>query len=148
MSLGIGVFHRQKTGLIYDRLGFERMDLYCATGNPLFEATGAAEVQEGMKSTLYAKRAYLRERNVAPISRGLNRSAHAHQIEGIAHLILTGKYIGYLPVDFADIWVRDGRMRAVGGGKYGQPSELKLVKKRGAELGRAAQVFEKMLMEQ
>ena len=148
VALGIGVFHRQKAGLIYDLVDTERIDLFCARGHPLFEASDVADIEQGLATTRYARRAYLRERNVAPISRGLNRSGHAHQIEGVAHLILTGAYIGYLPVDYAEIWVRSGKMRSVGDGQFGQPSELKLVRKRGEDLNRVAQTFQRLLFDQ
>lgn len=147
VSLGAGVFHKHKPGLIYESIGFERMGLYCAADHPLFEEQDAAKVEEILKNSQYAKRAYLREREVAPISRVLNTNAHAHQIEGIAHLILTGKYVGYLPEQFANVWVRAGQMAAVGGGRYDQTSEIKLVKKRGTDLNLVAQTFESLMIE-
>lgn len=146
VSLGIGVFHRHKPGLTYQPIGFEEMCLYCANTHPLFNAKGDAQIKEILKNSNYAKRAYLRERKVAPISRGMKSSAHAHQIEGIAYLILTGKYIGYLPEQFANVWVRDGRMKKVGSGAFDQSTEIKLVKKRGMEPSLVARTFEKLLL--
>lgn len=141
VALGVGVFHRHKPGLIYETIGFETMGLYCAAAHPLSGLTDSTEVDAALQRAHYAKRAYLRERDVAPVSRGLETNAHAHQIEGIAHLILTGKYIGYLPEQFADVWVRDGRMCKVGADRYDQPSELKLVYRRGADLNLVTQTF-------
>lgn len=145
VALGMGVFHRHKPGLVYESLGVEKIGLYCARGHPLFETDGKQRVDDILKTSRYAKRAYLRERDVAPISRGLPANAHAHQIEGIAQLILTGKYIGYLPGEFASVWVRQGKMRPVGAGRYDQASEIKLVKKRGADLSQVARRFEDMV---
>lgn len=145
VSIGIGVFYRHKPGLIYDSVGFEKMNLYCATGHSLFGEKDAAKVQDVLKTSQYAKRAYLKERDVAPISRGLKTNAHAHQIEGIAHLILTGRYIGYLPEQFANVWVRQGRMKPVGDGQYNQPSEIKLVRKRGPSLNMVAGLFKDLV---
>ena len=145
VALGLGVFHKHKPGLIYETIGVEKIGLYCARGHPLFDENDPALVQEILKTSHYAKRAYLRERDVAPISRDLPTNARAHQIEGIAHLVLTGKYVGYLPEQFANYWVRDGKMASVGDGAFDQPSELKLVKKRGAPLTLVAQRFEDLL---
>ncbi len=144
--MGIGVFHKHKPGLIYVSIGFENMGLYCAKGHPLFEENDALKIADLLKTCLYAKRSYLRERDVAPISKRLKTNARAHQIEGIAHLILTGKYIGFLPQHFADVWVRDGKMRPVQEGAFDQPSELKIVKKRGTELNLVARTFEKLVL--
>ncbi|WP_120500059.1 LysR family transcriptional regulator [Roseovarius sp. EL26] len=148
VSLGIGVFHKHKAGLIYETIGFEKMGLYCAEGHALFTKHSVSKQEELLKSSRYAKRAYLRERDVAPISRELLSTARAHQIEGIAHLILTGKYIGYLPEQFANVWVREGKMCSIGAGQFDQPSPIKLVRKRGADLNLAARTFEKLLMNQ
>ena len=145
VSLGIGVFHVHKPGILYESIGSETMGLFCAKGHPLFGVMDEASIEEGLKTCQYAKRAYLRERDVAPISRGLKTNAHAHQIEGIAHLILTGKYIGYLPKHFADVWVRQGYMHAIRGDLYDQPSELKLVRKRDADLNLVGRTFEKLV---
>ncbi len=147
VSLGIGVFHKHKPGLIYETIGYEKMGLYCAQGHSLFGENDTSKIPKLLKSSLYAKRTYLREREVAPISRSLKTNAHAHQIEGIAHLILTGRYIGFLPEHFANVWVRDGKLFSVGGGEYDQPSELKVAKKRGADLNLVGQTFEKLLFE-
>jgi DNA-binding transcriptional LysR family regulator len=43
----------------------------------------------------------------------LNNMASATDREGIAFLILTGRYIGYLPDHFARQWVADGKIRAI-----------------------------------
>lgn len=145
VSLGIGVFHKHKAGLIYETIGFEKMGLYCAAGHPIFAEDDSSKHEELLKSSQYAKRAYLRERDVAPISKQLNSTALAHQIEGIAHLILTGRYVGYLPEQFANVWVRDGNLRSVAEGKFDQPSELKLVKKKGTDLNLVARTFENLV---
>ena len=141
VSLGIGVFHKHKPGLVYDPIGREKMDLYCGRGHPLFGQSDPSVIKEILRQTQYAKRAYLKERDVAPISRDLKTAAVAHQIEGIAHLILTGRFIGYLPEHFAKVWVREGKMAPVGAGAFDQPSEIKLVTKRGAALNLVSQTF-------
>ncbi len=145
VSLGIGVFHKHKPGLIYETIGFEKIDLYCAAGHPLFDEDDISRISDILKSSHYAKRTYLQERLVAPVSRGLKSTAFAHQIEGIAHLILTGKFVGYLPKQFANVWVRQQKMKSIGAGRFEQPSEIKLVTKRGTEQNLAARSFEDML---
>jgi DNA-binding transcriptional LysR family regulator len=141
IAIGVGVFHKHKPGLIYERLGVEKIGLYCARGNPLFEARSPEEVQRGLARANFCKRAYLNEDLVAPVSRGLRSNASAHQIEGIAMLVLTGGYVGYLPESFADIWVREGRMRSVGDGMYDLASQIKFVRKRGEEPNLVVKTF-------
>lgn len=140
-DFGIGVFHKHKPGLTYTSLGYERMGLYCAAGHPLFDAKDDADIDSLVKNSAYVKRAYLRERDVAPISRKMKVKAHAHQIEGTAHLILTGKFVGYLPEHFANVWVASGRMKAIGEGQFDQTSEIKLVKRNEAQPPVSAKLF-------
>ncbi|WP_299951416.1 LysR family transcriptional regulator [uncultured Ruegeria sp.] len=145
VSVGVGVFHKHKPGLIYELLGTEKIGLYCAQGHPLYEAATRAEVERLLPEANYCKRAYLNEDQVAPISIGLRSNASAHQIEGIAILVLTGGYIGYLPESFANIWVREGRMRSVGDGLYDLKSEIKLVRKRGEDPNLLGKTFIQLL---
>ena len=145
VAVGVGVFHKHKPGLIYELLGVEKIGLYCSIDNPLFEADSPIEVKRLMTEANFCKRTYLNEDDVAPISRGLRSNASAHQIEGIAMLVLTGKYIGYLPESFADIWVREGRLRAVGNGAYDLKSDIKLVRKRGEEPNLVGKTFIQLL---
>lgn len=145
VALGLGVFHRQRPGLVYDALDTETMSLCCGAGHPLFDERDPKRVQEGLAASLYAKRSYLREKEVAPVSRGLRANARAHQIEGIAQLVLTGRYIGYLPDYVAQVWVERGEMRIVGEGQYDQRSEISLVRKRGARPSQVVRAFEAML---
>ncbi|MBE1284417.1 MAG: LysR family transcriptional regulator [Rhodobacteraceae bacterium] len=147
IAIGVGVFHKHKPGLIYESLGFERIGLYCARGHPLFTAETPEDVETRLKQSNFCKRAYLNEDLVAPVSRGLRSNASAHQIEGVAMLVLTGEYIGYLPESFADIWVREGRMRSVGDGMHDLASEIKLVRKRGEEPNLVTKTFIQLIRE-
>lgn len=147
IAVGVGVFHRHKPGLIYELLGIEKIGLYCARGHPLFEAETDEDVQRRLPDANYCKRAYLNEDLVAPISRRMRSNASAHQIEGVAMLVLTGKYVGYLPESLADIWVREGAMRSVGGGMYDLQSEIKLVRRRGEDPNLVVKSFIRLLKE-
>ena len=51
---------------------------------------------------------------------GLNyqNTAIAYHDEGIAHLILSGKFIGYLPEHYASYWVDKGLFKAILPQKY------------------------------
>ncbi|WP_166416606.1 LysR family transcriptional regulator [Cochlodiniinecator piscidefendens] len=133
VSLGIGVFHNHKPGLLYEELGQEKIGLYVGRGNPLFDVHRGDRADKLLKQANFAKRAYLNEERVAPISQGITSNAVAHQIEGIAMLILTGKYVGYLPQSLANVWLQRGQMRSVCNGKHDLGSEIKLVRKRGED---------------
>lgn len=148
IALGFGVFHRHKPGLVYETIGQERIGLYCAASHTLAGQRDADKADALLRSASFARRAYLDEDMVAPVSRGLASNAMAHQIEGIAILILSGKYIGYLPESYADIWLREGRMAHVADGRHDLNSEIKLVRRHGVETNPVVQAFYDLVAEQ
>lgn len=141
IPIGIGVFHEPKPGLTYKDIGEETMGLYCGTGHPLYED----DAKDQLEQAVLARRAYLSEEKVAPITRCMKSTASAHQIEGIAMLILTGNYVGYLPETFASLWVHDGRMKSVMNGRYDIPTMIQQVTKRGLRPTPVEKAFIKFL---
>ncbi len=145
ISIGIGVFHTPKPGLIYQEIGEEFIGLYCSSSHPLFQDTSETRQKSLVKQAKLARRAYLNEEKIAPVTHGLASNAKAHQVEGIAILILTGNFIGYLPQSFANIWVKDGRMKSVAQGQFDLPTPIKIVTKRGEKLNLVSRTFIKAL---
>lgn len=131
ISFGIGVFHVHKPGIDYGKMGGEYVDLYCSPDHPLFDCRNRKRVREELTNALLAKRSYLNEGIVAPVTRGIKSNAEAHQIEGIATLILTGHYIGYLPRSFAENMVVDGRIQAIADSEFALPVSIEMINKRG-----------------
>ncbi|WP_355661578.1 LysR family transcriptional regulator [Halomonas salifodinae] len=98
-------------GLDYLALYEERSRLYCATGHPLFAAESVTEAQlAGCDAVVPA---YAQTAAIKACHEPLKAAATATDREGIAFLILSGCYIGYLPTHYAERWVREGRMRAL-----------------------------------
>lgn len=101
------------SGLDYQSLYDERSLLYCAVGHPLFYV----DDRELEDARLDAQDAIAPTFRLPPeIQRHyqqLNCSASASDREGMAFLILTGRYIGYLPDHYAAAWVQQGRLRAL-----------------------------------
>jgi len=100
-------------GLEYQSLYSERSLLYCAVGHPLFYADDAAlddhrlALQEAIAPT------FRLPSDIQDHYQALNCTASASDREGMAFLILTGRYIGYLPDHYANAWVQEGRLRAL-----------------------------------
>lgn len=98
-------------GLHYLSLYEETSRLYCASGHPLFEAASVTDQQ--LASSDAVTPAYAQSPEIKALHEPLEATASATDREGIAFLILSGRYIGYLPTHFAERWVRDGRLRAL-----------------------------------
>lgn len=89
----------------------ERLSLYVGAGHPLF---GRSDVVIAELAGLDAvMRGYLRESQVVQQRVAFNYCATAQHLEGIALLLLTGRYVGYLPEHYAARWLQEGRMRCL-----------------------------------
>jgi DNA-binding transcriptional LysR family regulator len=88
----------------------EHQSLYCAEDHPLFEAPDAEVTPERLSGCAYAARSYMLDW-VAPLGVSFTKAAVTSHMESTALLILSGRYIGYLPAHFAAQWVEQGLMR-------------------------------------
>jgi DNA-binding transcriptional LysR family regulator len=112
-SLHVGVVPAIRTlaGLHYRPLYEERSELFCSDAHPLFaQARVDASRLEGVDAVLPA---YAQSAAIRSLYEGLRAAASATDREGVAFLILSGEYVGYLPTHYAQRWVEAGRMRAV-----------------------------------
>ncbi len=99
--------------LDYLPLYSEESQLYCSNDHPLF--TAAEDIILGTSISKYdaVAPAYVQSADIKKHYQSLNATATATDREGVAFLILTGAYIGYLPLHFAQQWIDQGRMRAL-----------------------------------
>jgi len=100
-------------GLEYQPLYDERSLLYCAVGHPLFYADDAQLDDERLDALDAIAPTFRLPAEVQAHYQRLSCTASASDREGIAFLILTGCYIGYLPDHYAWPWVQQGRLRAL-----------------------------------
>lgn len=141
LDIGVGVFHTPKNGLEYSTIAAEIMDLYCGAGHPIFDCDVFAEEEKLLAESNLVGRAYLVEESVAPITSQLKIKGRAHQIEGVALLVLTGNYVGYLPVHYAEHWVRINRMRPILAGRHARPTMISAVKRNSPQANLQTQIF-------
>ena len=147
VNLGIGVFHQHRPGLVYEALYDDFVELYCGAGHALFDRAPEGVEHSDVQTADLAHRAYLSERQVAPLTGNLPSTAAARQIEGVAFLILSGWHIGYLPVSYAEQWVKSGRMRSILPATYRLKTKIELVTRRGVALTLVSQTFVEILRE-
>ena len=147
VNLGIGVFHQHRPGLHYEALYDDPVELYCGSGHALFERAPHDLNRNDLRAVDLVHRAYLSERQVAPLTGDLRSSASARQIEGVAFLILSGWHVGYLPVSYAERWVESGRMRSIAPATYRLNAKFELVTRRGVALTLVSETFADILRE-
>ncbi len=109
--LGIIPNHRPSSSLDYYKLFEEQMYLYCATGHPLFEAIPTELSAVKIRDCKYVGIGYHSPNMEVTQELGQQRHATAYDQEAVAHLVLSGKYLGYLPEHYAETFISKGIMR-------------------------------------
>lgn len=114
-SLHIGVVPQASPlpGLEYQPLYSERSLLYCAVGHPLFYASDEQLADARLDAQEAIAPTFRLPADIQARYQALNCTASASDREGMAFLILTGRYIGYLPDHYAAFWVQQGRLRVL-----------------------------------
>ncbi|MDP5189823.1 LysR family transcriptional regulator [Rheinheimera baltica] len=110
--LGIGVSRHHIRGLDYTPLHNETNFLYCASGHPLFNCN-SQDISRLLQRSDVITSNYMRDKEARNDGLNYQNSAIAYHDEGIAHLILTGKFIGYLPEHYASYWVDKGLFKPI-----------------------------------
>ncbi|MFC6142957.1 LysR family transcriptional regulator [Paraburkholderia silvatlantica] len=113
LDAAISTVQPKMPGLKYHPLYRERHNLYCADVHPLFAVRRVSE--RDLENHRFVGRASW---NQAIHSRhGMRETqATANSVEGQLIFILSGAYIGFLPVHFVERWVDEGRLRAIAPG--------------------------------
>ena len=113
LHIGVVPDIRTLTGLNYTPLYNEQSLLYCSDEHPLYEEKDWRITPEQLAETDTVIPAYPQGIDARNQHAGLKTSASSTDREGIAFLILSGEYMGFLPTHFAARWVREKRMRSV-----------------------------------
>lgn len=113
LDLSIGSFdYRTNLSLSCRNLFTVPQYLYCGAGHPLFARTDETITDDDVHRAPFAERGYITVAQ-APEKARFNILGAAYTDEGIAALILSGKFIGYLNAPFAQSWVHRNLMRAI-----------------------------------
>lgn len=153
--VGVIPTHRRSEACEYRPLFKERMFLYCGSGHPLFPRAGFG-TQEGEAAPLradevcdhaFAGLGFHSHNMEQGHGFGLQRSATAFDQEGVATLVLSGTFLGFLPDHYAARFLEQGQMRAVMPSRFTYECGFEAMARPGAERSRLAQTFFELLVE-
>lgn len=88
----------------------ERQSLYCGRFHALYKLHPKRVQPEALKGSPYVARSYMQGWQ-PPVEFEFGIPAVASHMESIAILVLSGRYLGYLPTHYAERWVEKGDMR-------------------------------------
>ncbi|WP_027856788.1 LysR family transcriptional regulator [Marinobacterium jannaschii] len=111
LHVGVVPMVHQLKGLGYSTLYDEDVQLYCSSEHQLFTTPDSAISAAELKDCDTIDCAFAQPATARECLQQLSLTASASDREGIAFLILSGLYIGFLPTHYAARWVADGKMR-------------------------------------
>ena len=112
-QVGVIPGHRSSDSLAYEALFSETMLLYCGAQHGLFKAEPPAMTWDDLRTHDFAGLGYHSPNMEISQQVQLTRKATGYDQESIATLILSGKFLGFLPDHYAEGFVRNDQMRAV-----------------------------------
>jgi len=112
-QVGVIPGHRTSDTLVYDDLFGETMHLYCGQHHPLFAQEPQGLDWDGLRRYPFAGLGYHSPNMEFSQQVRLPRKATGFDQESIATLILSGRYLGFLPNHYAEAFVQKAQMRAV-----------------------------------
>lgn len=118
------------SGLEYSLLYEEHSNLYCSREHPLFVRAANVNMEE-LSCADAVVPSYRMTAEAIGLHQQLNLAASATDREGIAFLILTGSYIGFLPDHYAANWVDKGLMAPLNPGRLFFDTKLALATRKG-----------------
>lgn len=113
LHLGLVPDHRRSDSLDYLELFDEAMYLYCGREHPLFGRDHAALGWDELQACDHAALAFHSPNMEATHRLNLRRQATASDQEAIALLILSGRYVGFLPDHYAADFERRGLVQRI-----------------------------------
>ncbi|MEP9351907.1 LysR family transcriptional regulator [Xanthobacter sp. KR7-225] len=113
LHMAISFFPRRLTRFLYEPMFSAQMDLCCGRDHPLFDVDDAEITPEHVTAAEHAQRGYVTLEQMQPLHRRFRFTASSPSIEGLAYLILSGSYLGFLSSVYARRWIERGQMRVI-----------------------------------
>lgn len=113
LDLGVVPLNRMSESLDYVPLYSEHMNMYCGLGHPLFEHDQAGITMEKIRSYNYVGMSANSPNLLIGQRLKLRRAAKVQSEQALAILIMSGRYIGFLPDHLAQPFIERRQMRAL-----------------------------------
>lgn len=128
LDLAVGAFPFRVSSVIELALYQEQHWLYCSDRHPLFGESRLSLPQVTQHG--FVTRSYWSLTDLG--TKGFKHStATVDNMEAQLMLILSGKYVGYLPEHYAHPWLEEGRLRVIMPGEFGYQAPFSAIFRRG-----------------
>nr|WP_198913540.1 LysR family transcriptional regulator [Pseudomonas cremoris] len=110
LDMAISYFSRPLPTLTYQPLYSEAIGIFCGQKHPLYAVPLPS--LEQLQACDWIKHGFLPADQTLPVT-PKRASATAYHMEAVAHGVLAGTHLGYLPAHYAAPWIASGHMRAL-----------------------------------
>jgi len=111
LHMGIAPVMHELASLSYEHLFDEVSYLYCGHGHPLFDRPDSEITTADLVHSQYVKKGYAVCNDLQQANVVMGKRVVGYHVEAFALLILSGRYIGFLPEHYADVWESKGQIR-------------------------------------
>ncbi|RSZ46213.1 MULTISPECIES: LysR family transcriptional regulator [unclassified Variovorax] len=144
-QIGIIPAHRASKSLVYADLFDETMLLYCGAGHPLFGVSHDKLTWTRLREHHFAGLGYHSPNMELSHRAKLSRMATGFDQEAIATLILSGRFLGFLPDHYAQVFEERGLMKAVLPARFNYACRFVSLLRRSPKPSRAVLAFQECL---
>jgi len=144
-QIGIIPAHRASKSLVYADLFDETMLLYCGAGHPLFGVRHDKLTWARLREHHFAGLGYHSPNMELSHRAKLSRMATGFDQEAIATLILSGRFLGFLPDHYAQVFEERGLMKAVLPARFNYACRFVSLLRRSPKPSRAVLAFQECL---
>lgn len=145
--VGVIPAHRSSEGLVYRDLFDEQMFLYAVPAHPIAREAASGLTWETLRRHGYAGLGHHSPNMDLGHQHRLPRRATGFDQEAIATLILSGRFIGFLPDHYAESFVRRRQLIAIKPGLFTYHAPFVAVHRRSPQASRATRMFLQCLAE-
>jgi LysR family transcriptional regulator, transcriptional activator for bauABCD operon len=118
LHIGIACVMHKLTSLSYEHLFDEVNYLYCGREHPLFNIPDSDITTADLVRSQYVKKGYAVNSDLQQANTDMGKRVVGFHVEAFALLILSGRYIGFLPEHYASIWEDKGEVRKLHPKRY------------------------------
>ena len=140
-NLGIVPLHRQSPMLNYHELYTEDMRLYCGHEHELFSATRLQHELHELRQYSYVGLSFNSPNMAIHQQLKLRKSAYVQNEEALTLLILSGRYLGFLPTHTAKPFLELGLMQELKNENVNYTSRMSAIIRKSASKGRRLVAF-------
>lgn len=126
-AAGIVPVYTEKTDFDAMPVYREAVELYCSCDHPFFSLQDSEINDEKLATAEYIEHVYANHQDKFRPMGPRNMSAVATQVEAVAMLVLTGRYLGHLPTHWAKSYVDRGQMRSLKPSRFRVTTPFKLL---------------------